>query len=163
MNKFALLSLLMMGFILSAANKYPVFEITCSKGKTAAVCVDQAVTLKAQMVDAANYKESYNQVLQHPMMENPFEELQQEYTAISENMGQINVLSKKGVSCPKTHPKVELKGKFTLYEGHCSQAEEPQENVKGSQQEQTDDVAGGRKCDYSGYVIRVDSFKCLKK
>ena len=163
MNKLAILSLVMMGFVLSAASKYPVFEITCSKGKTAKVCIDQTVTLKAQMVDAANHKESYNQVLQHPMMDNPFEELQQEYTAISQNMGQINVLSKKGVSCPKTHPKVELKGNFSLYESQCSDAEAPQENVKGAQQEQTDDLAGSRKCDYSSYVIRVTSFQCLKK
>lgn len=160
MKRLASLSLVMMSLVLSAASKYPVFEITCDKGKTAKACLDQRVTLKAQMVQAERYTEPYNQVLQHPVMENPFEELKQDYTAISQNMGQINVLSKKGVSCPKDKPKVELKGRFSLYESHCQEADEPQAKTKDK--EQSDESTPARKCDYSAYVIRVESFKCVK-
>lgn len=162
MKRLASLSLVMMSLVLSAASKYPVFEITCDKGKTAEACLDQQVTLKAQMVQAERYTEPYNQILQHPVMENPFEELTQDYTAISQNMGQINVLSKKVISCPKGQPKVELKGHFSLYESHCHDVDEPQEKTKSEQQEQSDESVSARKCDYSAYVIRVESFKCLK-
>jgi nitrate/TMAO reductase-like tetraheme cytochrome c subunit len=163
MKKLPVLSLFAISFfLLSAASKYPNFEISCSKGKTAKACLNQTVTLKAQMVRSGGRAESYNQVLQHPMMTNPFENWKQSYTVISQNMGQIVVLTKKDISCPQTHPKVELKGKFSLYELQCHSENDPEDQDSQVQQKQAAPMTGMRKCDYSGHVIRVDSFKCLK-
>lgn len=122
---------------LSTSSAYPSFKLSCDKGNTAAACLNRKVTLEAHM--AGFDKSPASEVMQHPQMLTPFDkDLEQSYTQISQNLGQVVVLS-KAISCPK----VLLKGSLSQISLNC------QGGQKG-------------KCSYRNYVIRVDSFSCQK-
>lgn len=124
--------------LMGASAAQPVFKLSCDKGKTPQACLNQTVLLEARIAQGNGPE---NDIMQHPIMTTPFDkpELIQSYTQISSNLGQVVLLSAEAINCPK----VALKGQLSKYELECSSGE-------------------GGKCEYSNYVLRVSSFKCLK-
>ena len=78
-------------------------------------------------------------ILEHPDMLPPIGDWHQDQTMISTNLGQMNVLSRQAIKCPK----VSLTGLLTQYKLTCRPGQ-----------------AGN--CNYASYVITVDKFSCLK-
>lgn len=115
------------------------FKLSCAQGQTAKACLNQTVSLDAQMAGVQTNRQ--DEILQHPILTTPFDEppLNQQYTQISANLGQVIVLSPQAINCQK----VTLKGLFTQHQEQCSEGD-------------------GGKCKYTNYVLRISSFKCLK-
>lgn len=119
------------GLLLAITTAQPIFGLSCAQGRTASACLNHQVTLEAQMSRGET-------ILQHPNLLGPGDRgLKQDYTEISENLGQVIVLSQP-INCTR----VRLKGVLSQVKLGCEPGQ-------------------GGKCPYSNYVIRVKSFSCL--
>lgn len=129
--------LLLSGAAKEKPQTLPSFKLSCAQGNTPEKCLNQAVTLEAKI--AGFDDESAREILQHPDMRSPIGNWEQYQTAISSNMGQVNVLTETKITCPK----VKLKGVLTEYTLKCEPGQ-------------------GGKCEYRSYVIQLKSYTCLK-
>ena len=122
--------------LLSAASDLPTFKLSCTQGHTPQKCLNQKVTLDAKM--AGYDRSSASMVMQHPDLRPPMGNWYQSQTMLSSNLGQMNVLSQKPITCPQ----VRLVGRLTRYQLGCGPGQHG-------------------KCEYASYVIDVDKFTCL--